>query len=418
MSFWKTFLEYIDHLKGIDTEPRPGRILFCFVNRYLEPMEAIRYKIVFDGKTVAGVTTKEAHSVEIEPASLSSVKVYAWSRVKRDFKLIDEVNPVIGKRLLVNERMKTYKHPSKTHPHPDPQPALPASKPAPAQPQEKRLPKGGEEHQGVDRIDTDNAQGEPEHQTNRPVTDKITVLQLKKIFPAAQESFLTKVAEELNVDLAKYKLDTPLRRAHFFAQVRQEAGSGLSPKQENLNYKPEVLVSKFSYYADHPKEAESDGRAEEEIMVEKTVKGIKKKVKMKRIIHAANQQTIANKAYASRPGSRNGPASSGDGWRFRGRGIFQLTFRANYEDFTAEYPTYWGKAPVNFAVDPDKACEFPYFIRSAVWYWIKNKVYTKADVGSTDAAVNACTRLINGKGMDAAAERRNNFHELTYPAFK
>jgi len=416
MTKWQDFFDLFRRRNDPDRMQKPGPIMFCFVNRYLEPMDAIRYKIVYDGKTLSGVTTEESHTAEVIPSSISPVIVYAWSRVKKDFKKIDEVRPALGKCLLVYERMKTYKHPSKTEKHPDNRLPQPTPKKAPPVHQDKIDKAKSGNPQGVEAVDGKNSQQEPEHQTNRAVTEKITTDQLKKIFPGADNSFLENVASELNTDLARYKLDTPLRRAHFFAQVRQEAGPRFSPKQENLNYKPNVLIQKFSYYSAHRSEADEDGRLEKHEIIEKTVNGKTKKFKNKIIIHPARQESIANKAYGGRGG--NGSAASGDGWRFRGRGIFQLTLRNNYTAFNNDYPSFWNDDKVDFLESPDKVCEFPYFIRSAVWYWLKNKVYTKADSGASDNAVNAVTGLINGSAMDAAEERRDNFHNLTYPAFK
>jgi len=420
MSTWK---EFLNRLRGIEPALQPGLVMISFVNRFLEPLDGIKYRIEYDDKIIAGVTTKTQHTVEIQPLSLRTIKVYAWARRRQDFKLIDEVTPVLGQCKLVTERMKTYKHDSKTLLHPQPQP-LKKHLPAPA-PASRKSPIGASskppvtppgQPQGVQPVKAENKTAEPEHQMNRQVGEKIQLDQLKKIFPAASEEYLDRVAEELNADLGKYKLDTPLRRAHFFAQVRQEAGSRLSPKQESLNYRPAVLIDKFSYYKNRHGEATADGRLEEYEEVEKTVKGKKKTVKVKVIAHPANQENIANKAYGERGG--NGPIGNGNGWKFRGRGIFQLTLHNNYASFNEEYTSYWSDGAIDFIAAPDKVCEFPYFIRSAVWYWIKNKAYVKADLGATHAAVNAITLIINGSGMDAADKRRENFDELTYPAFK
>lgn len=69
----------------------------------------------------------------------------------------------------------------------------------------------------------------------------ITKDQLKKVFPAASDDYLKQVADELNTDRVAYGLDTVLRRAHFFAQVRQEGGAGLQAQVESLNYSPASL---------------------------------------------------------------------------------------------------------------------------------------------------------------------------------
>lgn len=416
MSTWQDFL---DRLRGKEPELQPGLVMISFVNRYLEPLDEVKYRIEYDKKTVAGVTTKAQHTVEIQPLSTQPIKVYAWSRVRREFKLIDTVTPVLGQCKLITERMKTYKHHSETQPHPQPQPMAKPAPPksaAPATPAPKQRVTPPGQPQGVQPVQAKNKHAEPEHQTHRQVADTIQVEQLKKIFPGATDDLLGKVAADLNTDLAKYKLDTPLRRAHFFAQVRQEAGSALSPKQENLNYRPAVLIDKFAYYKAHHSEATDDGRLEEFKDVEKIVKKVKKTVKVKVIVHPAHQETIANKAYANR--GDNGAIATGDGWKFRGRGIFQLTLRSNYTSFSKEYPNYWSDGAVDFIAGPDKVCEFPYYIRSAVWYWVKNNAYVKADLGAKAAAVDAVTRIINGDAMDAADERRKNFDELTYPAFK
>lgn len=333
MSSWQEFLRLLNLTD--EAEQRPGPIMISFLNRYLEPLDSIKYQIEYDDKKISGLTTRIRHTVEIKPLSFRSVKVYVWSRAKQEFKLIDEITPVSGKRLLINERLKTYKHKSDTELHPqtsnNDSSQTPKSKEAPKKPTSPVRPP-----QGVEPVKTTNKNAEPEHQTNRGATDKIQVAQLKKIFPAAEESYLGQVADELNTDLEKYKLDTTLRRAHFFAQVRQEAGAKLSPKQENLNYRPEVLISKFSYYGEHRDEAEKDGRLERIETVEKIVKKTKKEVKVKTIVQQADQEAIANKAYGGR--SRNGPASTGDGWRFRGRGIFQLTLRATIPILTMNIP--------------------------------------------------------------------------------
>src|SRR5260370_27925592 len=80
----------------------------------------------------------------------------------------------------------------------------------------------------------------------------ITAAQLSQLFPDADEDYLAQVATEISTNSSKYGLDTPLRCAHFFAQVMQETGAGLEAKSEDLNYSHQALTSKFSYYSNHP----------------------------------------------------------------------------------------------------------------------------------------------------------------------
>jgi predicted chitinase len=414
MSEWKDFLRRNDEIETLLDIERPGSILVNFVNRYLAPLDSIMYRIECEGKIVRGITTPQSHTVEVRPLTSKPIKVFVWSKRCGDFKMVTQINPRPEQRLLVSLRLKTFRHYSKTERHP--------SSHASQTSKESTVPSGESAEgwdvaeQGVELAISKNNRNEPEHKVKRLQSDKILTEQLKKVFPAADETLLREVADELNFDLPKYKLDTPLRRAHFFAQVRQEAGPSFSPKQECFNYRPEVLVEKFDYYRKRPQEARDDGRLLEPAAVLSAVSGTGARKVTKNLIHPADQQAIANKAYGSRDG--NGDVQSGDGWRFRGRGIFQLTLRSNYAQFTEEYSQLWSDGAVNFLLEPDKICVFPYFVRSAVWFWVRKGVYAKADGGAQDANINNVTRVVNGSAMDAATERRLNFHELSYPVFK
>ncbi len=226
------------------------------------------------------------------------------------------------------------------------------------------------------------------------MTTPLTPPQLKVIFPAAAIDYLVKVAEELNRNPDAYGLDTPLRRAHFFAQVRQESGVGLKPVSENLNYSPEVLKKMFSYYQKHPAEAVQDGH--------------RKNPATGKIERHAAEETIANKIYGDRIG--NGNIASGDGWRFRGRGFIQVTGRDNYAAVTKQckllYPDMG--MDVDFVVHPDMMAASPGAERSAVGYWTMNGLHKLADRGSTGADVDRITAVIN-KNTDSYAARRANF---------
>ena len=68
----------------------------------------------------------------------------------------------------------------------------------------------------------------------------------------------------------------------------------------------------------------------------------------------------------------------GDGWKFRGRGLIQVTGRANYKAAAAQYGKLYGDA-VDFEADPDKMEDFPYTVRSAVCFWIEHGLQYLAD---------------------------------------
>ena len=222
----------------------------------------------------------------------------------------------------------------------------------------------------------------------------ITAAQLAVLFPDAEDELLTQVAADLNKNPAQYGLDSSLRCAHFFAQVMQEAGAGLEARSENLKYSPEGLEATFGYYADHPDEAVQDGYTRDP--------------KTKAITKQANEQAIANKAYANRIG--NGDVASGDGYLFRGRGFFQITGRANYSALATMYKKIYGSDGVDFVADPDLAGTFPHSVRSAVCFWVQHGLPALADHGSGPLNVDAITAVINKK-TNSYAQRRANFQK-------
>ena len=171
---------------------------------------------------------------------------------------------------------------------------------------------------------------------------------------------------------AKSELNTPLRLAHFLAQCGHESG-GFKATQENLNYSASGLRGIFSKYF---KEA---GLAEQ---------------------YQRNPQKIASRVYGGRMG--NGPESTGDGFKFRGRGYIQLTGKDNY--------TAFGRAiNEDLTVNPDKVATH-YALLSAAWFFTKNGLHKMADGGATDAVVTQITRRVNG-GTIGLPDRIKHFKE-------
>lgn len=153
--------------------------------------------------------------------------------------------------------------------------------------------------------------------------------------------------------------------------------------EENLNYRATVLPRLFSYFRRNPPEAQRYGRTPD---------------------HPANQEAIANRAYANRIG--NGDVASGDGWRFRGRGLKQITGRANYRSFTEEHEALFGEA-IDFESNPDLLSEPKYAVRSALHFWVDNDLHALADRGVVRSAADAITRVIN-RHTDSYDQRWEN----------
>jgi len=191
----------------------------------------------------------------------------------------------------------------------------------------------------------------------------VTSEQLKKLHIGEQW------VDALNATFQRFNIDTPVRQASFIGQCGHECGN-FKILEENLNYRAEVLMrlwkSRFPTI---------------EIANE----------------YARNPKKIANKVYASRMGNRD--ESSGDGFRFRGRGCIQLTGHANY--FHA------GKAcGVDFVMEPDLVATPQYAAMTAGWFWDTHKLNQFADVRD----FKTMTKKINGGfiGLDDRIKHINH----------
>ena len=171
-----------------------------------------------------------------------------------------------------------------------------------------------------------------------------------------------------------YKL-TPVRAAHFFAQTAHETG-GFKLFTENLNYSAEGLQKIFSKYF--------PGTLEES--------------------YARNPEKIANRVYASRMG--NGDETTGDGFKFRGRGALQLTGKDNYTAFAQ----YLQKPEI---MTTPELVATTYSFESAIFFFDKNKLWSICDQGINDASILALTKKINGgtHGLTDRNEKTKKYYE-------
>ena len=158
--------------------------------------------------------------------------------------------------------------------------------------------------------------------------------------------------------LPDYEINTPQRIASFIAQCAHESGEFTALK-ENLNYRAVTLRKIF------PKYFPTDEIANQYANLPN------------------KQEAIANKVYANRMG--NGDEASGDGFRYCGRGLIQLTGKDNYSWFAA-----------SLGIKPDEASEylqtFEGAAQSACWFWENNNLNAFADAGD----ILGMTKRING----------------------
>ena len=161
--------------------------------------------------------------------------------------------------------------------------------------------------------------------------------------------------QPLEDTFAKYDINTPERQAAFIGQCAHESGN-FKTLEENLNYKPEALMrvwpSRFPDLATAMK-------------------------------YAHNPELIANKVYGGRMG--NGVEESGDGWKYHGRGLIQLTGKENYANCGSGIG-------VDLLSNPNLLNTPEYAALSAAWFWNKKGLNALADAGDFETM----TKRING----------------------
>jgi predicted chitinase len=235
---------------------------------------------------------------------------------------------------------------------------------------------------------------------------KFTLEIMRKLYPilsSEQNKDLQEIADELNSHIDFYKLDTHLRRAHFFAQILQETGPKLRI-EEVFAYRQSTLIKKFEYFRLHP-----------ELALEHGLQNGFGKLKSNGFPMNQNDfEAIANAAYGERSELGNRGYLSGDGWKYRGRGLKQLTGRYNYldlNDWHKKNKRLWPDDNSDFVENPDLLLKMKYATRSAAYFWLKKELYKRADTGSTPEAVDLITDIIN-RYTESRYLRKLNFSIL------
>ena len=182
----------------------------------------------------------------------------------------------------------------------------------------------------------------------------------------------TKWLEPLLETCTEFEINTPQRVAAFLAQTSHESG-GYTMLSENLNYRAATLAAcwptRFAVLGPDKKPKKDDKGKLIPTAVANSIAG--------------KPELIANLVYSSRMG--NGPAESGEGWKYRGRGLKQLTGKDNY----ARCGNALG---LDLVGNPDLLLEPLAAARSAGWFWKANALSTFADAGD----IKGMTKKING----------------------
>lgn len=217
--------------------------------------------------------------------------------------------------------------------------------------------------QGLQELGLTDLEGEPLEEAV-PAVAEITKSssQLDKILIklGCRAALAQKHGPLIEAAMLEFDISDAKCSAMFLAQILHES-SRLTAVKENLNYSEQGLLITFKKYFDR-----NSARK-----------------------YARQPEKIANRVYANRMG--NGPEESGDGWRFRGRGLIQITGRDNYTLCGNDLGKDLVKDPGYLETTEGAA-------RSAGWYWNMRGLNKSARIGD----IKTNTRLINGglKGYD------------------
>jgi putative chitinase len=197
----------------------------------------------------------------------------------------------------------------------------------------------------------------------------LTLDQLRQLIP--RNKHVTYWHHALEQLLPDYGIDTEKRIAAFVAQCAHESGEFTMIK-ENLNYRWETLRRIF------PKYFPNDELAKQ---------------------FAGKPEAIANKVYANRMG--NGDEASGDGYRYSGRGLIQLTGKDNY---------FWFAESIGISAEEasEYMSTFEGAAQSACWFWETNNLNKWADQGD----IETLTRKINGGTIGIEDRKKHYAHAL------
>lgn len=198
----------------------------------------------------------------------------------------------------------------------------------------------------------------------------ITEQNFNEVVPDVNWNYAKNYVPLFDTVLPKYGIDTPLRKAHFLAQVAHESG-GFKFVVENLNYSANALYNVFRKYFPNLEIANE---------------------------YARQQEKIANRVYANRMG--NGNEESGEGWKYRGRGLIQLTGKNNYLHLSES-------TDQNFVTEPELVAQPEWALTSACWFWKKNNINKYAD----EDDVHMVTKRING-GYNGLQDRQHYLEEF------
>ena len=200
----------------------------------------------------------------------------------------------------------------------------------------------------------------------------ITEPQIRRIMPHSKAENISAFVKAFNGYSEQFGITTKQRLCHFIAQLAHESAE-LCHLEENLNYSAEGLVRTWPsrFTAEKAKE------------------------------YARQPEKIANCVYANRMG--NGDEASGDGWRYRGRGLIMLTGKTQYLSYENS-----GLCNGKLTSHPEWLAKYPGALKSAMWFWKSNglnEIADRDDGGTAGEGVcKTISKRVNG-GTNGLSQR-------------
>ena len=187
------------------------------------------------------------------------------------------------------------------------------------------------------------------------------------------KKLIGRIPDEVHQELIKLNIQDIYVLSNFLGQCDDES-LGFTRTIENLNYSEQALHTLF------PSHFNGDEQR-----------------------YARNPQKIANRIYANR--MKNGDESSGDGWKFRGRGYIQLTGKENQQSF-------FESINLDANSNPELISDV-YPLQSAWWFWNENKLSSKS-VDVSEKTITEITKIINGGviGLEKRIEKTNFYYQI------
>ena len=269
-------------------------------------------------------------------------------------------------------------------------------------------------------------------------TAPVTVAQLRELFPDVKEDTLKTVADTYTKYMKELQMDTCWNKAHFFAQAAIETGFKLHIKKgENMDsYTEERLYEVFPsrfFKMERVKDKSGsnkfvpiiDPKAEFHDEQDRVFKSKELSQKAKQLINSKpKDQNIANFVYANINGNKN--EASGDGWRFRGSGLIQLTGRGNFKMVNDKIEKLWGQSILTDS-GADQVRENPELaVLTAMGYFAAKGINRIANGASSDQQIKeVCLKVgddvdikINNRKTKNHEEKKRFFKDKSSKTFK